>query len=262
MSTLIKTPDEIQKMRIAGKLAADVLTMITPYVKPGVTTAELDQRCHDYIVNTQQAYPASLGYQGFPKSMCTSINHVVCHGIPSDKALKNGDIMNVDVVVRKDEYHGDTSKMFIVGKAPLKAIKLVSVTQECLYLGIKMVKPGASLKAIGAAIANHAHAHQFSVVREYCGHGIGSRMHEGDFQVLHYEDPNVPDITLEPGMTFTIEPMINAGKRHTKVLPDQWTVVTKDKALSAQWEHTLLVTDTGVEILTAREEEDFSFLNN
>lgn len=256
----IKTPDEIEKMRVAGKLAADVLSMITPYVKPGATTAELDKRCHDYIVNTQKAYPASLGYQGFPKSMCTSINHVVCHGIPSDKQLKEGDIVNIDVVVRKDDYHGDTSKMFVVGKAPLKATQLVTVTQECLYLGIKMVKPGASLKAIGAAIAHHAHKHGFSVVREYCGHGIGDSMHEGDFQVLHYDEPGVRDVILESGMTFTIEPMINAGKRHTKTLPDGWTVVTKDKSLSAQWEHTLLVTDTGVEVLTAREEEDLSFL--
>ncbi len=255
MNKQIKTPAEIEKMRFAGKLAAEVLTMITPFVKAGVTTEELDKRCHEYIIDVQGGYPASLGYQGFPKSVCTSVNHVVCHGIPGPKKLKEGDILNLDVVVRKDDYHGDTSKMFMVGKVPLKTEKLVNVTQECLYLGISMVKPGAHLKSIAKTIQQHAERNGFSVVREYCGHGIGQLMHESDYQVLHYVDPHVPDLTLEPGMTFTIEPMINAGKRHNKVLPDKWTVVTKDKSLSAQWEHTLLVTNTGVEVLTAREEE-------
>jgi methionyl aminopeptidase len=251
--TSIKSPDEIAKMRTAGRLAASVLEMIEPYVKPGVTTAELDQICHDYIVS-QDATPAALNYDGFPKSVCTSVNHVVCHGIPGDKKLKNGDIINIDVAVIKDGWYGDTSKMFFVGPPPILGKRLVQITQECLYLGIKMVKPGVHLGDIGAAIQKHAESNRFSVVREYCGHGIGKRFHE-DPQVLHYGKPGTGEV-LKSGMTFTIEPMINAGKREVKLLPDGWTVVTKDHALSAQWEHTILVTDTGYEILTLRSEEN------
>ncbi|MCG8673271.1 MAG: type I methionyl aminopeptidase [Pseudomonadales bacterium] len=256
MSIVIKTPDEIEKMRVAGRLAAEVLEMIEEYVKPGVTTGELDKICHDYIVNEQQAIPAPLNYRGFPKSICTSVNHVVCHGIPSDsKALKKGDIINIDITVKKDGYHGDTSKMFFVGEPSVLAKRLVRVTQECLYLGIDMVKPGVRLGDIGAAIQKHAEAQYFSVVREYCGHGIGSEFHE-EPQVLHYGKPGT-GVELKEGMTFTIEPMINAGKRHTKLLPDEWTVITKDRKLSAQWEHTLLVTPDGCEIFTKRSEESF-----
>ncbi len=253
MSVSIKTPAEITAMRVAGSLAAEVLTMIEPYIKPGITTEELDQICHDYIVNQQQAIPAPLNYRGFPKSICTSINHVVCHGIPGAKKLKDGDIINVDITVIKDEYHGDTSKMFFVGKPSIQAQRLVRVTQECLYLGIQLVKPGAHLGDIGAAIQKHAESNHFSVVREYCGHGIGKIFHE-EPQVLHYGTPGT-GLALAAGMTFTIEPMINAGHHATKLLPDGWTVVTKDHSLSAQWEHTLLVTDTGCEILTWRPEE-------
>ncbi len=250
----IKTPDEIEKMRIAGRLAAEVLTMIEPYIQAGVSTDELDQRCHDYIVNVQQAIPAPLGYHGYPKSICTSINHVICHGIPSDKKLKEGDILNIDITVIKDGYHGDTSKMFFIGKPSVLAQRLTQVTHECLWLGIEQVKPGAYLGDIGHAIQTHAEKNNFSVVREYCGHGIGKIFHEPGFQVLHYGKPGTGMLLL-PGMTFTIEPMINAGKRFTTLMPDQWTVVTKDRSLSAQWEHTVLCTDTGVEILTLREEE-------
>lgn len=246
----IKTPEEIAKMRVAGRLAAEVLEMIAPYIKPGVTTDELDTVCHDYIVNTQKAIPAALNYNGFPKSVCTSVNHVVCHGIPSDKKLKDGDIINIDVAVIKDGYFGDTSQMFYVGQPSILAKRLVSTTQECLYIGIRMVKPGIHLGDIGAAIQQHAEASHFSVVREYCGHGIGKSFHE-DPQVLHYGKPGTREV-LKPGMTFTIEPMINAGARHIKLLPDAWTVVTKDHKLSAQWEHTILVTDIGYEVLTLR----------
>lgn len=254
MAIHIKTAEEIAKMRVAGKLAAEVLEMIEPYVVAGVTTNELNERCHDYIVNVQQAIPAPLNYRGFPKSICTSVNHVVCHGIPSDKKLKNGDIINIDITVIKDGYHGDTSKMFFVGEPSILAKRLVRITQECLYLGIKMVKPGIHLGDIGAAIQKHAESNRYSVVREYCGHGIGSEFHEKDLQVLHYGTPGT-GLILEPGMTFTIEPMINAGKRHVKLLTDDWTVITKDRSLSAQWEHTLLVTETGYEVLTLRHEE-------
>lgn len=243
-------------MRVAGKLAAEVLTMIEPYIQVGITTEELDRICHDYIVNVQHAIPAPLNYRGFPKSICTSINHVVCHGIPGPKKLKNGDIINVDVTVIKDEYHGDTSKMFFVGKPSVLAQRLVKVAQECLYIGIDLVKPGAQLGTIGAAIQAHAEKHDFSVVRDYCGHGIGKIFHE-DPQVMHYGTPGTGLALLE-GMTFTIEPMVNAGKYHTKLLPDHWTVVTKDHTLSAQWEHTLLVTADGCEVLTRRVEESFS----
>ena len=266
MNITIKTPEDIEKMRIAGRLAAEVLEMITPHVKPGVTTEELDRLCHDHIVNVQGAIPAPLNYgathdrPGFPKSICTSINHVVCHGIPNEKPLKKGDILNIDVTVIKDGYHGDTSKMFLVGEVQPFLEKLVQVTQECLYKGIQQVKPGARLSDIGRVIARHAHANHFSVVEEYCGHGIGKVFHE-DPQVLHYEgygDKN--DCVLKEGMTFTIEPMINAGKKGTRLLRDGWTAVTIDKPKprpSAQWEHTLLVTTDGVEILTLREEESF-----
>lgn len=241
-------------MRVAGRLAAEVLEMIGDYVKPGITTAELDKICHDYIVQEQHAIPAPLNYKGFPKSICTSVNHVICHGIPSDKkVLKKGDVINIDITVIKDGFHGDTSKMFFVGEPSIQAQRLVKTTQECLYLGIKMVKPGIKLGDIGAAIQQHAESSHYSVVREYCGHGIGEGFHE-EPQVLHYGKPNT-GIALQAGMIFTIEPMINAGKRFTKLLPDKWTVVTKDHKLSAQWEHTILVTETGYEVLTLRTEE-------
>ena len=250
MPVPIKTPDEIAKMRIAGRLAADVLHMIAPYVKPGVTTDALNQLCHDYIVNEQQAIPAPLNYHGFPKSICTSVNHQVCHGIPSDKVLKNGDIVNIDITVIKEGFHGDTSKMFYVGEASIKAKRLCEIAHQCLIKGIELVKPGTQLGDIGHAIQTHAEANDCSVVREYCGHGIGRIFHE-DPQVLHYGTPGT-GLVLEAGMIFTIEPMINVGKRDVKLLPDKWTVVTKDHSLSAQWEHTLLVTPTGVDILTIR----------
>jgi methionyl aminopeptidase len=254
MSIIIKTPEQIEKMRVAGRLAAEVLEMIGDYVKPGITTAELDKICHDYIVQEQHAIPAPLNYKGFPKSICTSVNHVICHGIPSDKkVLKKGDVINIDITVIKDGFHGDTSKMFFVGEPSIQAQRLVKTTQECLYLGIKMVKPGIKLGDIGAAIQQHAESSHYSVVREYCGHGIGEGFHE-EPQVLHYGKPNT-GIALQAGMIFTIEPMINAGKRFTKLLPDKWTVVTKDHKLSAQWEHTILVTETGYEVLTLRTEE-------
>lgn len=249
----IKTEDDIQKMRVAGKLAAEVLDMIGPFVKEGVTTDELNQICHDHIVNNQQAIPAPLNYKGFPKSICTSVNHQVCHGIPGPKKLKSGDIVNIDITVLKDGYHGDTSKMFVVGKPSILSERLIRVTQECLYLGIQQVKPGAHFGDIGAAIQQHAEAQHFSVVREYCGHGIGKIFHEAP-NVLHYGKAGTGEV-MQPGMIFTIEPMINAGRRETKLLPDQWTVVTKDHSLSAQWEHTILVTETGFEVLTKRGEE-------
>lgn len=252
----LKTPEEIAKMRVAGKLAADVLEMIEEYVKPGITTNELDRLCHDYIVNVQQAIPAPLNYgePPFPKSICTSVNHVICHGIPSDKKLKEGDCINIDITVIKDGYHGDTSKMFHVGKPNIAAKRLSDVTQQCMYLGILEVRPGATFGAIGKAIQKHAHNHHFSVVREFCGHGIGSRFHEAP-QVLHYYTKDSDQLIMQPGMIFTIEPMINQGKPDLKILPDQWTAVTKDHKLSAQWEHTVLVTQDGFEILTLRAEE-------
>jgi len=250
---IIKTPEEIEKMRIAGRLAAEVLEMIEPHVKLGVTTEELDRICHDYIVNVQKAIPAPLNYHGFPKSICTSLNHQVCHGIPSSRKLKDGDIVNIDITVLKDEYHGDTSKMFFVGKPSIIAERLSRIAQECLYIGIKLVKPGTRLGDIGAAIQKHAESNGFSIVREYCGHGIGKIFHE-DLQILHYGTAGTGE-KLVPGMIFTIEPMVNAGKRFVKLLPDDWTVVTKDHSLSAQWEHTILVTDTGFDVLTKRKEE-------
>ena len=254
METIIKTPQEIEKMRIAGKLAAEVLEMIGQYVKPGVTTEKLNQICHDYIVNKQKAIPAPLNYRGFPKSICTSVNHQVFHGIPSDtKILKNGDIINIDVTVIKDEYHGDTSKMFCVGKPSILGKRLSIITRKCLLIGLEQVKPDNYTGDIGYAIQQYAEKQRFSVVREYCGHGIGKVFHE-DLQILHYGVAKT-GVKLVPGMIFTIEPMINAGKKETKLLNDDWTVVTKDHSLSAQWEHTILVTDTGYEILTLREEE-------
>jgi len=254
MSVTIKTPAEIEKMRVAGQLAADVLHMIRPYVKPGVSTGELDRLCHDYIVNVQQAIPAPLNYHGFPKSICTSVNHQVCHGIPGERVLKEGDIVNIDITVIKDGFHGDTSKMFFVGEPTVIGKRVTRISYECLRLGIDMVKPGVHLGDIGHVIQQHAETNNCSVVREYCGHGIGRVFHE-EPQVLHYGVPGT-GMVLEPGMTFTIEPMINAGKRHVKLLPDQWTVVTKDHSLSAQWEHTVLVTDSGHEVLTKRPEDD------
>lgn len=255
MPVSIKTPEEIEKMRFAGRLASDVLQMIEPHVVPGITTGELDEICHNYIVNTQKAIPAPLNYRGFPKSICTSINHVVCHGIPGNKKLKEGDIINIDITVIKDGYHGDTSKMFFVGEPGIMAKRLVKITYECLCIGIETVKPGARLGDIGYAIQRHAESNNYSVVREYCGHGIGREFHE-DPQILHYGEKGT-GMTLEEGMTFTIEPMINAGKRHVKLLSDNWTVVTKDRSLSAQWEHTVLVTKNGFEVMTKRPEEDF-----
>ncbi len=253
MSIIIKTTEEIEKMRVAGRLAAEVLEMIEPHVQPGITTQELDQICHDFIVNEQQAIPAPLNYHGFPKSICSSVNHVVCHGIPGEKKLKKGDIVNLDITVIKDGYHGDTSMMFFVGEPSVKAKRLVEVARECLVIGIKMVKPGMHLGDIGHAIQTHAEAHNYSIVREYCGHGIGREFHE-EPQVLHYGHPGT-GVVLEPGMTFTIEPMVNAGKRSVTLMRDGWTVITKDRSLSAQWEHTLLVTDEGVEVLTLRKGE-------
>ncbi len=248
MPVTIKTPEEIEKMRVAGRLAAEVLKMIEPHVQAGVSTGELDRLCHDYIVNVQQAIPAPLNYKGFPRSICTSVNHQVCHGIPGDKQLKKGDIVNIDVTVIKDGYHGDTSKMFFVGVASIQAKRLVRVSYECMRKGIEMVKPGVRLGDIGHTIQQHAEQNHCSVVREYCGHGIGRQFHE-DPQVLHYGKPGT-GMMLEPGMTFTIEPMINAGKKDVRLLPDNWTVVTRDHSLSAQWEHTVLVTADGYEVLT------------
>ena len=248
MQVTLKTPAEQEQMRTAGRLAAEVLDMIGPYIVPGVTTDELNARCHDYIVNVQQAIPAPLNYRGFPKSVCTSVNHVVCHGIPSDKRLKQGDIINVDVTVIKDGWHGDTSRMFAVGKISPAAQRLVDITREAMWIGIRQIRPGARLGDLGAAIQTFVEGQHLSVVREYCGHGIGRVFHE-DPQVLHYGEAG-RGVELTPGMTFTVEPMVNAGKRHVKLLADGWTVITKDHMLSAQWEHTVLVTDDGYEVLT------------
>ncbi len=248
MTITIKTPAEIEKMRVAGRLAADVLDMISSHVQAGITTLELNDICHRYIVEEQQAIPAPLNYKGYPKSICTSINHVVCHGIPDDRKLKDGDILNIDVTVIKDGYHGDTSRMFTIGKISGVAQLVTRVAKESMELGINMVKPGVKLGDIGYAIQQYAEKHHLSVVREYCGHGIGTEFHE-DPQVLHYGRAGT-GIALEPGMTFTIEPMVNAGKRHVRLLNDGWTVVTRDRKLSAQWEHTVLVTTTGHEVLT------------
>ena len=255
MAISIKTESDIEKMRIAGRLAAEVLEMIGPYVVPGVTTGELDRICHSHIVDQQQAIPAPLNYNGFPKSICTSINHVICHGIPNDgKVLKKGDIVNIDITVIKDGFHGDTSKMFEIGEVASHASRLIKVTQECLYKAITMVKPGIHLGDIGHTIQAHGEARNYSIVREYCGHGIGRIFHE-EPQILHYGKANT-GVEIEAGMTFTIEPMLNAGSRYTRLSKkDGWTVTTKDRRLSAQWENTLAVTSTGCEVLTLRSEE-------
>lgn len=257
MTVTIKTAEEIALMREAGRLAAEVLEMIEPHVNPGISTGELDRICHDYMVNVQKAIPAPLNYNGFPKSICTSTNYVICHGIPSDsQILKQGDIINIDITVIKDGFHGDTSKMFFIGDVPPHAEKLVRVTQECLYKAIDIVRPGITLGDIGHIIQQYAESNHYSVVREYCGHGIGRIFHE-EPQVLHYGTPNT-GMTIEEGMTFTIEPMINAGSRHTKLSrKDGWTVTTRDRRLSAQWEHTMAVTSDGCDVLTRRKEEQF-----
>jgi len=248
MSIVIKTPEQIEKIRTAGHLAAEVLELLRPYVVPGVTTGELDRIAHEHITQVQNGTPATLNYHGFPKSICTSVNHQVCHGIPADRVLRNGDIVNIDVTVIKDGWFGDTSQMFEVGTASIKAKRLNEVAHAAMMRGIETVRPGATLGDIGHAIQKYAESNGFSVVREYCGHGIGTAFHE-DPQILHYGKPG-EGTPLEPGMTFTIEPMINAGKRHVKVLGDGWTVVTKDHSLSSQWEHTVAVTEDGVDILT------------
>ena len=253
---MIKSVEEINGMREAGKLAAEVLDMITNFVKPGISTGELDKICHDYIVEEQRAIPANVGYRGFEKTLCTSLNQVICHGIPDDKRfLKNGDILNIDVTVIKDGWHGDTSKMFLVGKTEAHNERLVKITQECLYKGIEAVVPGAKLGDIGHAIQEHAEKNHYSVVEEYCGHGIGQVYHD-EPQILHYGTPNT-GLEIKEGMCFTIEPMINLGTKFTKTLSDGWTVETKDGRNSAQWEHTILVTKEGPEVLTKRSDENF-----
>ena len=252
---MIKTSEQIENMKLAGKLASEVLEMITPLVKPGISTGELDKICHDFIVHEQKAIPANVGYRGYEKTICSSLNQVVCHGIPDfQRILKDGDILNIDVTVKKDGWHGDTSKMFLVGKAQAHNERLVKITQECLYKGIEKVKPGAYLGDIGNAIQQHAEKNHYSVVEDYCGHGIGEVYHE-DPQVLHYGQPGT-GLRLKEGMCFTIEPMINLGTKFTKALSDGWTVETKDGRNSAQWEHTLTVTSTGYEVLTKRSEEN------
>ena len=248
MTVTLKTADEQDKMRVAGRLAADVLDMIGDYVKPGITTGELDRICHEYITEVQGAIPAPLNYRGFPKSICTSVNHVVCHGIPGDRKLKSGDAVNIDITVIKDGFHGDTSRMFFAGKPGIQAQRLAEVAFESMWLGIEELAPGKHLGDVGAAIQHNVEKNRFSVVREYCGHGIGRVFHE-DPQVLHYGSPGT-GMELRAGMTLTVEPMVNAGKAAVKLLPDGWTVVTKDHSLSAQWEHTVLVTETGHEVLT------------
>ncbi|MBI1943458.1 MAG: type I methionyl aminopeptidase [Betaproteobacteria bacterium] len=253
MSVVIKTQEEIEKMRVAGRLAAEVLDYIAPHVKPGVTTGKLNDLCHSYMVGVQGTVPAPLnyappGYKPFPKSICTSVNHQVCHGVPGERVLKQGDILNIDITVIKDGFHGDSSRMFYVGEPGIQARRLVEVTYECMWHGIRSVRPGAQLGDVGAAIQAHAERRGFSVVREFCGHGIGRKFHE-EPQVLHYGKP-ATGLRLEPGMIFTIEPMINAGKAAIRELADGWTIVTKDHSLSAQWEHTVLVSDSGYEILT------------
>ena len=244
----IKDAAEQAAMRVAGRLAADALDMIADHVVPGVSTEELDRICHDYIVNVQRAIPAPLGYRGYPKSICTSVNHVVCHGIPGDRRLKQGDIINVDVTVIKDAFHGDSSRMYPVGRIAPHAQRLIEITHEAMWRGIREVRPGARLGDVGNAIQRFVESNHYSVVREYCGHGIGRGFHE-DPQVLHYGQPDT-GLTLEAGMTFTVEPMVNAGRRDVRLLPDGWTVITRDHSLSAQWEHTVLVTGSGVEVLT------------
>jgi methionyl aminopeptidase len=250
MAIIIKTAEEIEQMRIAGRLAAELLDYITPFVKPGATTEELNQLIHNYQVDVQKTIPATLGYgtPPFPKSCCTSVNQVICHGIPDNKPLKNGDIVNIDVTIINNGFHGDTSRMFLVGDVSPHAKRLCKVTHECMMLGIEQVKPGARLGDIGYAIQQHAENSGYSVVQEFCGHGVGRGFHE-EPQVVHYGKKGT-GVELKPGMIFTIEPMINQGKRHLRILADEWTVVTKDRSLSAQWEHEVLVTETGYEILT------------
>ncbi len=248
MAIQLKSPEQIEKMRIAGRMASEVLDLIAEFVVPGVTTDELNTICHQHIVDVQGGTPATLNYKGFPKSICTSINQQICHGIPSDKVLKKGDIVNIDVTVIKDGYFGDTSRMYYVGEVAPHAQRLCDAAYVCMVRGIEVVRPGATLGDIGQAIQDYAEAHRYSVVQEYCGHGIGSKFHE-DPQVLHYGKAG-QGLELREGMTFTIEPMINQGKRHSRVLADGWTVVTKDRSLSAQWEHTVLVTSDGYELLT------------
>ena len=257
MSISLKTGPAVEGMRLAGRLAAEVLDFITPYVKPGATTAELDRLCHDYMVNVQGTFPAPLnyapsGYTPYPKSICTSVNHQVCHGVPGDRKLKGGDIVNLDITVIKDGWHGDTSRMFTVGEPSIQARRLCEISFECMWLGIAAVRPGSRLGDVGAAIQKHAEQAGCSVVREFCGHGIGRKFHE-EPQVLHYGKAGT-GVVLEPGMTFTIEPMINAGKAAIRELADGWTIVTKDHSLSAQWEHTVLVNESGVEVLTVSEQ--------
>ena len=253
MTVTIKTDDEIEKMRVAGRLASQALDFITPHIRSGITTEEIDALCHDYMVNVQETVPAPLnyappGHTPFPKSICTSVNHVICHGIPGSKKLKNGDCLNIDITVIKNGYHGDTSRMFHVGEPSIQSKRLATLTYECMWAGIGKIKAGAHLGDIGAVIQNMAESAGFSVVREFCGHGIGSTFHE-DPQVVHYGTAG-SGLQLEAGMIFTVEPMINAGKREIRMLSDGWTVVTKDHQLSAQWEHTILVTDTGYDVLT------------
>jgi len=253
MSISIKNSEDIKKMRIAGKLASEVLDFITPFIKPNITTDEIDEICHNYMVDKQKTIPAPLnyappGHTPYPKSICTSINNQICHGIPGPKILKKGDILNIDVTVIKDGFHGDTSRMFFVGEPSIQAKRLCEITYQSMWLGINAVKPGARLGDIGYAIQTFAESNGYSVVREFCGHGIGVVFHE-EPQVLHYGKPDT-GIELKPGMIFTIEPMINAGKKDIKMLPDGWTVVTKDRSLSAQWEHTVLVTNSSYEVLT------------
>ena len=249
MNITVKSAADIEKMRVAGRLAAEVLQVVAPHVKPGVSTAELDRICHDHIVGVQQAIPANVGYKGFPATICTSVNNVICHGIPSEaKVLKDGDIVNIDVTVIKDGWHGDTSRMFYLGTPSIQAKRLVETTFEAMWRGIRAVKPGARLGDIGHTIQEFAEGHHFSVVREFCGHGIGRQFHE-EPQVVHYGRPGT-GMQLQPGMIFTIEPMINAGRAAIRALADGWTIVTADHSLSAHWEHTVLVTPDGYEVLT------------
>ena len=248
MAIILKTPEQIAKMRVAGRLASDVLDMIGEHVRPGVTTLELDRLCHEYIVGEQQAIPATVGYKGYRHATCISINQQICHGIPGERVLRKGDVVNIDVTVIKDGWFGDNSRMYYVGEVAPHARRLCETAYECMVRGIETVAPGVTLGDIGHAIQAWAEQHRYSVVREYCGHGIGASFHE-DPQVLHYGKPG-EGVELRAGMTFTIEPMINQGKRHARVLADGWTVVTKDRSLSAQWEHTVLVTESGYELLT------------
>ncbi len=264
MSVTIKNEDDIRKMRVAGKLAAEVLDFITPHVQPGVTTEEIDRLCHDYMVNVQDTVPAPLnyappGHAPYPKSICTSINNQICHGIPSDRVLKKGDVVNIDITVIKEGYHGDTSRMFYVGEPSIQAKRLCEITYQSMWKGIREVRPGARLGDIGFSIQQFAESHGFSIVREFCGHGIGKVFHE-EPQVLHYGKRGT-GFELKEGMTFTIEPMVNAGKKDIRMMPDGWTVVTKDRSLSAQWEHTILVTKDGYEVLTVSEHTPPPFLD-